>query len=82
MTFRVEVSSEAERDLDAILEWLISNYAGETGIRWFEALGTAITSLSEFPRRCPLASGTLAFPFELRQLLFGQKPHIYRILFA
>jgi hypothetical protein len=32
MTFRVEITSEAERDADAILEWLLSHHAGVTGI--------------------------------------------------
>ena len=28
MTFRVEVTAEAEREADAILEWLLSQHAG------------------------------------------------------
>jgi plasmid stabilization system protein ParE len=55
MTFRVETTAEAERDADAILEWLISEHAGGTGIRWFRALQGAIESLAEFPERCSLA---------------------------
>jgi hypothetical protein len=38
MTFRVELTSEAEREADSILEWLLSQHAGETGIIWFNAL--------------------------------------------
>jgi plasmid stabilization system protein ParE len=82
MAFRVEISAEAETDADAILEWLISQHAGETGIRWFLALDDAIASLATFPKRCPLAPETSRFPFEVRQLLYGHKPHVYRILFS
>jgi plasmid stabilization system protein ParE len=81
MAFRVETSAQAESDADAILEWLLSQYAGETGIRWFLALDDAIASLSTFPERCPLAAETVRFPFAVRQLLYGRKPHVYRILF-
>ena len=82
MTFRIEVSAQAERDADAILEWLQSEYAGETGARWFRELGNAIESLSKFPERCPLAPENSLFPFEVRQLFYGNRPHVYRILFT
>jgi plasmid stabilization system protein ParE len=82
MTFRVETTPTAEQDADAILEWLLSEGAGETGWRWFAALQDAIASLAEFPARCPLAPENSAFPFEVRHLLYGRKPHVYRILFT
>jgi plasmid stabilization system protein ParE len=82
MTFRVETTPAAERDADVILEWLLSEGAGETGWRWFAALQDAIASLVEFPARCPLAPENSAFPFEVRHLLYGRKPHVYRILFT
>jgi len=56
MTFRVEISADAELDAEAILEWLLSEQAGETGIRWFVELERAIKSLESFPERCALAS--------------------------
>jgi plasmid stabilization system protein ParE len=82
MTFRVEVSAQAERDANAILDWLLSQHAGETGVRWILAMEEAIASLSAMPGRCPLAPESSRFPFEVRQLLYGRKPHIYRILFT
>jgi plasmid stabilization system protein ParE len=82
MTFRVELSAQAESDADAILEWLLSQHAGDTGIRWFIALEEAIASLSTLPARCPLAPENSRLPFETRQLLYGRKPHVYRIVFT
>lgn len=82
MAFHVEISTQAESDAEGILEWLLSEHAGETGLRWFLALDDAIASLSMFPQRCPLALENLQFPFEVRQLLYGRKPHLYRILFT
>lgn len=82
MAYRVEVSAQAESDAAAILEWLLSQHAGETGLRWFFAMEDAIASLSTLPERCPLAPETGRFPFEVRQLFYGHKPHVYRILFT
>jgi len=82
MTFRVETTTAAEQDADAILDWLLSQHAGDPGIRWFLALQGAIASLTEFPERCQLAPESAAFPFEVRHLLYGNTPHVYRILFT
>ena len=82
MAFRVEISEEAERDAEAIFEWLVSEHAGDTGIRWFLGLEGAIASLGSYPERCPVALESVRFPFKVRQLLYGRKPHAYRILFA
>jgi plasmid stabilization system protein ParE len=82
MTFRVETTAAAEQEADAILDWLLSQHAGDAGVRWFLALQDAIGSLTEFPERCPLAPESIAFPFEVRHLLYGHTPHVYRILFT
>jgi plasmid stabilization system protein ParE len=82
MTFRFETTAAAEQDADAVLEWLLSQHAGDAGMRWFLALQDAIASLAEFPERCPMAPESAAFPFEVRHLLYGHPPHVYRILFT
>jgi plasmid stabilization system protein ParE len=82
MVFLVKTSAAAEQDANTILEWLLSQHAGGTGVRWFLAMQDAIACLAKFPRRCPLAPESTRFPFEVRQLLYGRKPHIYRILFT
>jgi plasmid stabilization system protein ParE len=82
MAYRVETSAQAEIDATEILEWLMAQDAGETGIRWFRALEEAIHSLATFPERCPLAPENARFPYEVRQLLYGRRPHVYRILFT
>ena len=82
MTFRVETTLTAEQDADAILDWLLSHHAGEAGLRWFLALEDAIGTLAEFPERCPWVPENAIFPFEVRHLLYGHIPHLYRILFT
>lgn len=82
MAFHVDVTPQAEQDANTILEWLLSEHARDTGARWFLKLQEAIASLADFPSRCPLAPENDEVPFEMRQLLYGHKPHIYRILFT
>jgi plasmid stabilization system protein ParE len=82
MAFRVEITENAERRRPGgILEWLISQQAGEAGLRWFQGLEKAIASLAALPGRCPLAPENEPFPFEVRQLLYGRRPHVYRVMF-
>jgi plasmid stabilization system protein ParE len=69
MALRVEVSAQAERDAEEILDWLLTHHSGRPGIDWFLALDDAFASLAEFPERCPLAPENTRFPFEVRQLL-------------
>jgi plasmid stabilization system protein ParE len=62
MPFRVEVTLQAQRDADGILEWLLLHHAGEAGLRWFERLQEAMASLAEFPGRCALAPENASVP--------------------
>jgi plasmid stabilization system protein ParE len=82
MAFRVELSERAQTDIAAIYDWLHSQQAGTAGERWFVALREAIGSLSEIPLRCRVAPESRDSPVEVRQLLYGREPHVYRILFA
>ena len=82
MDFRVELSEQAQRDIAAIYDWLQSQQAGGAGERWFLALRAAVASLKSLPSRCPLAPESRDSPVEVRHLLYGRRPHVYRILFA
>ncbi len=46
------------------------------------ALRKAVEGLAILPTRYPLAPENAGFSFEVRQLLYGGKPHVYRILFT
>lgn len=82
MAFRVELSDQAQADIAAIYDWLLSQQAGDAGERWFVALREAIASLSTMPTRCPVSAERRDLPFEVRQLLYGRRPHVYRVLFT
>ena len=83
MAFEIKHPDEAKNNLDAITSWLLyERLAGETALRWLEGLREKIDTLSELPDRCPLARESKSLPFEMRQLLYGRKPRVYRILFT
>jgi plasmid stabilization system protein ParE len=82
MAFHLKTTTRAKRDMDAILARLLSQEAGEAGLRWFKGLREAVASLAHSPERCAFAPENDVFPFEVRQLLYGRKPHVYRILFT
>ena len=82
MAFRVEISAQAERDAELILEWLLNEKTGQAGIDWFLRLDDAFASLAKFPERCSVAPESVRFPFEVRQYLYGKKPNVYRVLFT
>ena len=82
MDFRVDLSEQAQRDIAAIHHWLHLEQAGDAGERWFLELRAAIASLATLPSRCPTAPESRESPVKVRQLLYGRRPHIYRILFA
>ena len=82
MDFRVELTDQAKSDIAAIHGWLVAQEAGDAGARWFSSLRQAITSLSALPARCSVAPESRESPVEVRQLLYGRRPHVYRILFS
>jgi plasmid stabilization system protein ParE len=82
MTFRVETTASAEQEADEFLTGYYRSMPETPASGWFLAMQDAIASLAEFPERCPLAPESAVFPFEVRHLLYGHPPHVYRILFT
>jgi toxin ParE1/3/4 len=76
MAYIVSITSRAERDLDGLYGEINAEYS-ETARKWYLELKQAILSLEQQPNRCPLTRkrGTL------RQLLYGHKPHVYRVIY-
>jgi plasmid stabilization system protein ParE len=53
----------------------------ESAATWFNGLEDAILSLGQHPRRCPIAPEGKKVGHPLRHLLFGNKPHIYGVIY-
>jgi len=82
MTYRVEISSVAEAEADSVFLRLSQIMSLSQASQWHSGLLKAIESLSTMPKRCPLAKENEYFSQEIRQLLYGQRRNLYRILFT
>ena len=79
MKYRVELTESARANVDEAHQWLAERTVHAAA--WFNGLEAAIEGLSEFPNRCSLARESREFDEPVRQLLYGKRPHIYRVLF-
>ncbi len=77
MTYRVELTTRASRDLRRIFQ-RINAESSPRAFAWFNELEAAILSLDQHPERSPATPENRA----LRHLLFGKKPNVYRVIFA
>ena len=76
MAYLVNITARAERDLTLLLD-AINAGDSDVALKWYRGLRDAILSLEEHPNRCP----TTPEKPELRHLLYGHKPHIYRVIY-
>ena len=76
MAFLVNITSRAERDL-AHLYREINAEDSDAALKWYLGLKQAILSRKERPNRCALARKR----DQLRNLLYGHRPHIYRVIY-
>jgi len=77
MAFRVELTAEAEADLQRAFAYIQAD-APENAARWLHGLYDAVDSLQRFPERCGTAPEHEWTDFELRQYIYGR----YRVLFT
>ena len=76
MAYLVEFTSRAERDFIELFDEI---HAAESGsaLRWWRGLRASVLSLEEMPDRRPMTRESA----DLRHLLYGRKPHIYRVIY-
>ena len=70
----------AERDLEDAYLWA-ARHAPDEAARWLDRFQEALESLALNPERCGLAPEHQKLRRELRQLLFGRKPNVFRAVF-
>jgi toxin ParE1/3/4 len=80
MAYLVELTLRAERDLDYPYQQ-ISAKDSAAAARWFNKLENAIYTLERLPRRCPLAPESRKAKRRSRQLLYGAKRDVYRVIY-
>lgn len=76
MAYVVSITSRAERDLAHLYEEINAEYSN-AALKWYWGLKQAILGLEEQPNPCPVTRKK----GELRHLLHGNKPHIYRVIY-
>lgn len=81
MTYEVHVTEPAHADIEAAYEWL-KERTDQYAVAWFNGLANALDGLAHLPARCPLAAESRHFHEKVYQLLYGKRPHLYRVLFV
>ncbi|MEQ9482268.1 MAG: hypothetical protein RIG27_08255 [Coleofasciculus sp. F4-SAH-05] len=69
MKYRIEISSVAEAEADSAFLRFYQVTSPTRASQWYSGLLQAIESLSQMPKRCPLARENEYFSQEIRQLL-------------
>jgi plasmid stabilization system protein ParE len=80
MKYRVEITAEAETEIKEAYLWIFGDSPANAA-RWRRGLLEAVRSLSQQPTRCTLAPESAFFKQEIRQLLYGKRGGVYRVLF-
>jgi plasmid stabilization system protein ParE len=76
VAYLVRIASRAERDLASLYEEI--NAADSAAARhWYQRLKQVILSLAEKPNRSPVTPENK----KLKHILYGEKPHLYRIVY-
>jgi len=76
MAYLVNVTARAERDLALIFADINAAHS-DPALEWYRRLKTAILSLEKYPHRCPVTPENA----NLRHLLYGHKPDVYRVIY-
>ncbi len=81
MQYEIIITPSAKADIFEINVWFLENNF-EFAEKWIQGLGNKIVSLSKLPKRCSISPESEAFDVEVRQLFYGSKPNMHRILFS
>ncbi len=81
MAYLVELTLRAERDLDYLYQRISAADDSAAATRWLKGLEEAIYTLERLPRRCPVAPESRKAKRRLRQLLYGAKRDVYRVIY-
>jgi plasmid stabilization system protein ParE len=80
MIHRVIIQRLAVEDLDQAYQWA-ARRAPHTATCWLQRFQATLRSLEQHPERCPVAPEARKLNIELRELLFGQRPNVFRVIF-
>ena len=76
MAYRVKIMVRAQRDLIDLYQ-KIKARSSDAAFIWYRGLREAIRSLRDNPQRCPATPENK----DLRHLLYGNRPYVYRVIY-
>jgi mRNA-degrading endonuclease RelE of RelBE toxin-antitoxin system len=80
MAYLVELAARAASDLEILyVEKKVAE--SQAAAHWYNGLEDAVFTLATNPLRCPVAPEAQKMKRELRHLLYGKKPHVYRVIY-
>lgn len=80
MAYHIEFADRAARDLEAL--YVEKNAAeSQAASRWYNELEEAVYALATYPHRCPIAPEARKLRRDLRHLLYGKEPYVYRVIY-
>jgi len=81
MTYEVRLLRRAKKDLDESYNWA-ANHASRTAALWLIRFERAISTLESHPQRCAIALESKILKREFRELHFGRRPNVFRVVFT
>lgn len=81
MKYHLVIQPPALDEIENAYLWIKAE-APQSADHWFDGLMAKLETLKEFPERCGLAEENEYFEDEIRQLLYGRRGGVYRILFT
>ncbi len=82
MTYRIAIEATAERQIRAAVRWKTENASPTVAARWYNGLLKKVATLRTHPTRCPIAAENDKFSIEIRELLYGRRRNVFRIIFT
>jgi len=80
--YRVVITARARADAVGAFRW-IAERSPDAAARWYAGFQKAIAKLTDMPQRCPVAEDeSEQLGITLRQMLYGRRRGVYRILFS
>jgi plasmid stabilization system protein ParE len=76
MAYAVNITPRAEADFIDLF-YQVNARESDAALRWYRGLKEAVLTLRDHPERCPVTPEKR----QLRHLLYGNKPDVYRVIF-
>jgi plasmid stabilization system protein ParE len=82
VAYAIDVLPRALDDIRGAVRRIYGRVSPASAARWHTGVYAKIRTLAHHPERCPLADDAADLGIDLRELLYGRKRNVYRILFT